>query len=299
MLTGAFDGPNISQFVYWVNTFLRRQKGMANKNLTVDALTLAYPKSLKHKSFMGINPESLASMAYLKKQLGSKTDVLLQKIEQRHTLDICNSPVFFTNHQTLIDTVRRAKRVYAIERSARTLCILDLLYTPRSIGPKFRFMAGNKRNIWNSQKRCRNVITAVTKRCLQNGVGIETVWDDAESQLWSTLANERITEKERVKVLLTRVFAKQKLLFDYLLCLTLTSMEELCMNHPGVDTILRSSTGKLPVSRLQKLTFACEWSSPLLLELVGVDAEAVMSSTVGDSLVMPRQVSSLPLSIEI
>lgn len=304
------DGPRLRQLVTWFNSFLREQASAGNLSIDVGALRAAAASSSiqsihKYQYIIDIDPEALASMQYLRKHLGPEVDSLLLKCETYTRLSIWKGTSIFTNHEAVVEFFKQTLRACATERSARALYILDILCVPGlavGFGFCFKFMFETCQDVRPGRRRFRRSATNLAKKCLEDGIAIETVWDtwkDGDLLIWNIIRPQSNDTTQQIKTLLLSVFTKQKLLFDYLLCMTHSSMVELCNRNPSASMMLRGPTGKLPTKRAHKLAFACKWISPLLLDLAGVDANTISRHMPVDNLVIPKQISSLPLDIEI
>lgn len=303
---GRYDGPHIYPFMQWITSFLQRQIKSKNLNVDVDTIKTEAAKARwfrGHRTIINLNadPDTLASMLYLEKHLRSNVDAFLLRYEKQNNLAIPDGIQSFTNHTAITEMITRAIRICAIEQSARAFYVLDIL-TDCGLRPNYALLSMfGSYDPLNDRRQSPKAITRITKKCLQDRIAIETIWNiplKGGQTIWDLFKKERSMNMKETKAILLAIFAKQKLLFDYLLCLTPTSMEDICNSNPGADTLLLNA-GNLPVSRAQKLNIACMWISPFLLDLADVDVSIINSDTPIDNLVMPRQISNLPLNIEI
>ncbi|CAH6421532.1 Hypothetical protein MVR_LOCUS266 [uncultured virus] len=308
----TIEGPRAYLFANWFNNYLRKQARLGDQTedysldcATLMAAAISYPKIRKYQSIIDIDYDTLASVAYIRSQLGPNADAYIHRSERYNYSVIWLGIQAFTNRTALTDMFNRTIKAYSVETAALKLYAVHILYAHVPTDgreTKFKFMFCECRHTWGYERTCWSAITDLTKKSLQEGTAYEPAldaWRDGTNTLWDVLKRLGVATEAEAKVLLLSTFSKQKLLFDYLLCLTPAGMDELCTKHQGISTHLLSPTGRLPTSRLQKLNLACNWSSPLLLDLIGIDALTITDNAPIDNLMMPKQISFTPLDIEI
>ena len=290
----------------WIRDFIHKQKRQGNLGLTVETLCQTIDTApyciRRYESCVGFEVSNLASMAYLHNRLGGGFTSLV--LEQARVLlsvsDIGSYITGFTHNDALALFAKNTAARITTELSARSLYMLDIMIVAgQRIGSKYQFMAAPSTTyLMGWAWRYYRAITALAKRCLQTEVGIETMWDtfkEGGQTIWDITSDG--SDREHTERMLLHVFAKQKLLFDYLLSCTPTHLREIC-KYPDVARMITSTTGKLPISRAQKLSIACKWTSPLLLDLLNVDVDMI-GPDIASALTVPKTVNEQALCIEI
>ena len=295
-------------YMLWIVNYIRKQKN--HPDLTVETLSEAIdcaPHKIRHYgSHQGLEIQDYASVPYIDRKLGSGLQTLLMTqaqamLEGPGAVGCLDG---FANHEALTIFLKNAAVRATIEPCARSLYMLDLMaVSDLEVSLKYHFMAaidGSRLSGWESTFYL--VATDLTLYCLTNNMTIETVWDTWRGQwynqtIWE-FCNEP-TDRPHIEPLLSLVFSKQKLLYNYLLACTPQQLQELCSKHPDVARILTGHTGKIPTTRKQKLKIANSWISPLLLDLLEVDVSTINDLDCVGKLIVPEQYSSQELSIEI
>lgn len=294
---------NDSNFLWWLISFIQRQRRQGNLGMSIEVLRQAIGLSprpySKYQMFM--DTRNLASVAYIEKYLGSKASavVMLRRLEiQNECKYVVTS---FTHQEAIIQLSNNIIAALTAMRAARAINMLQLMsLTELSVGMEFEFMGERcSRNLWGPKARSHRAITGITKHCLQRGIEIESVWDtwqDRGEPLWSVLEHRNLHDSQ---LFLRAVFTKLKLVFEYLLTCTPAALEAISKQHPDVDLILRTTTGKLPISRDQKIAIACKWESCLILDILEIDVSSIEFVGIANKLIVPKQLNDQPLCIEI
>ena len=303
-----------NDLIRWFNVFIRKQQSLGNVNLNVDDLRRSidsaswyYRGSRKYKGLMDIDRTELASMTYLKQHFGSKVDALLSRVRSS-AVNLSGEPSFkeLTHYTSIAEFCKDTIDTLTVIRAARAVHMLGIMnLTDLSLGLRYMLMGIPTSCDSDCYDRfCYRALTDLMRECLQRGVGMETLWDTwREKRLsrkkrlfWSAI---RCTDRKQTELFLQAVFAKQKLVFEYLMFSSSSDLEAICRTHPDVDLILRGNSGILPVTRDLKLDIACIWGSSLLLDLLNIDVAALNGSRWVSGLVFPKPVRNQALTIEI
>ncbi|CAH6421544.1 Hypothetical protein MVR_LOCUS271 [uncultured virus] len=290
-----------------IRDFIYKQKRQGNIGLTIETLCLVIDTASysvrRYESCVDFEINNLASIVYLHNRLGGGFTSLVPEQAQGLLNRLCIGTYIdgLTYYDEFALFVKNTCARITTELSARALYMLDIMIVPGlEIGIKYQFMAApNTTYLMGWEWRYYRAITALTKHCLQTKVSIDTVWNTFKENgqtIWGIALVE--SDREHIERMLLFVFAKQRLLFDYLLSCTPTRLQEIC-KFPDIARMLTSTAGKLPVTRAQKLSIACKWTSPLLLDLLNIDVDMIGAAECASSLVIPKQVSSQTVSIEI
>lgn len=178
--------------------------------------------------------------------------------------------------------------------------MLDILTTvDLDVSMRYQFMGAPDASwLLGWERRFYRAAIGLAKYCLQHNTSIESTWDSWQSNkktIWDRCRSE--DDRPHVETLLLTVFARQRLLFSYLLQCTPTDLEAI-YQYPDIARMLLVSDSKLATSYVQFLGIASKWFSPLLLDLLEVDTDTI-DANCANMLTIPKPVSNQPLCIEI
>ncbi|CAH6421536.1 Hypothetical protein MVR_LOCUS268 [uncultured virus] len=286
-----------------IRSIIRKQAGGSMLEFDVAALHQAILRlkkiPLSYRLLASVNAETMASMSYVKRYIGDKVEILLGELSQSISQPIVSNLTWTMPHRAAIlafvTNIRRAVMIQILATRIHTLTLITAVDV--DVGIKYQFMHMAYDSLCRDGYKDRyDAITSLTKHCLQNDVGIDTVWDIEGGLFWNILGH---ADRGSVSLLLLDVFAKQRLLFNYLLCSNKASLQTVCDSNPDVGAILMSA-GRLPMTLDQKLTIASSWPSLLLLDLLGIDEDTISEMMPACELIVPQeQTSNQALTIEI
>lgn len=264
-------------FLNWCSNFLRE-----NSNATVqsfrDALDSTDKDSYEYtfRLYIVSDQSCLASASYIKHRLGLKAGIVLDILGLAmrivNEFGRCN----FVDNEPIISLIRNALIAYETVQVAYGLCTLDLVGSNILTNERYARLAICRSELCSSTIRDQCVITDYVRQCLENGTDIivsEDVLAEDGLSVWKDILSP--STQQQARDFWVGIFAKHRLVFNYLLCSSLEDLEQICNKHPDVMVIMCSAGNKLPKTRTDKARLASTWPSLMLLDLLQIDADMI------------------------
>ena len=245
----------------WTRAYL-----MSNSTVTIESFQ-AYIRGANKfvktfSSYMFAAPEYLASSSYIERRLGMSVSAVLDAMECTKKIDMG-----FRSYDLIPDTpittfIKDTLIAFDTVQLAHSLCVLDLISSNLLVGNKYKFMGVPCSRMQYSGRREQRAITMYIRACLDRGTDLvvsKEVLTKDRLCVWPGMSDAGPLETEQTRAFMLGIFAKHKLLFNYLSHTSYADLESLCNRHPDVALIMCGRTGELPSSDV-RLTESL-WSS--------------------------------------
>ena len=289
---GSRDDAICTMFVTWARQFGTDVEALYAA-LQDTALGKAVTIRLCYGSYMDrdLNIDSLASMFYLRKHFGDRTETLLTYLEAR-TVWIYDDAQDLDPDSPINKIIKGVVMARLVEQAAHAYSLLEIMRIyDFSVGHEYLFMNEHR----------FTVILALTVHCLNHNVGLETVWDNPgllsigpwlseNEQFWGDIIT---TDREQTEPLMLHMFTRQQVLYAFLLQTPREYLEQMRDRHPDIADLL----GSYNLDSIPGMVYiAGMWKNNLLLDLLDI----YMDPQPIKDLALPKQtIVNQSLSIEI